>query len=305
MKKVLISGGNGLIGKRLANRLQRDGYQVGILTRTPDKQAPLAQFAWDPTRRLLDPKALDHMNILIHLAGESLASARWSVRRKEQIRSSRIDTALFLLEQCRLAGKVPDTLIGGSATGYYGPSKHGQVYTEVDSPGTGFLPEICVAWENASSGFAQLGSRVVNLRTGLVCSNEGGFMAPFLKSSRLGLVPVIGNGNNWLPWIHIDDLCSAILYTVQNSSISGPCNGVAPENVSQRGLALCIASHYHPKRWVVGIPAFLPKLVLGEMSQLLTLSQAIAPRVLLEQGFRFQFPDIDSAMADLLPQRPL
>ncbi|MDI3297824.1 MAG: TIGR01777 family oxidoreductase [Bacillota bacterium] len=320
--RVVVTGGTGLIGRALAEALASEGHGVVVLSRRP---APSAAGRLPPGVRLLAwpalpagelalapgpqagesgewRRALEEADAVVHLAGESIASGRWTAARKERILQSRVRSTRALVEALEAAERRPKALVSGSAVGYYGP--HGdEELTEEAGPGSDFLARVCVAWEREAEAAERLGLRVVRLRTGLVLAREGGALPQLLRPFRLGLGGPLGGGGQWVPWIHLADEVGLIRWALEEERVEGPLNAVAPEPVRQRELARLIGRFLGRPAWFPA-PAPLLRLALGEMAEALLLSgQRALPARALALGYRFRYARPEAALEELLGPR--
>jgi uncharacterized protein (TIGR01777 family) len=291
---VTITGGTGFIGRALARRLEARGDTVRLLSRT---RGP---FIWDPLAGPPPAESLDNAGAVVHLSGETV-SQRWTSASKQRILLSRTLGTRNLVEGLRRLDRPPAVLIAASAVGFYG-DRGNELLDETSAPGTGFLPEVCQQWENASNSASAPGLRVVTKRTGVVLHPAGGALAKMLLPFKLGLGGRLGSGRQWMAWIHLDDMVESILYSIDNRNIAGPVNAVAPNPVPNREFIRLLARTLD-RPAVMTVPAFALKLALGEMSEIVLGSQRVLPQVLLQSGYQFRFPHLDSALASLFQSR--
>ena len=225
MGKVIITGGTGLVGKRLTELLIDKGYEVNILTRKPRK---VNEYKWDISKDIIDEKAFDGATAIVHLAGAGVADQRWTEERKKEILESRTRSTRLLYAYLSKGNHSIQTFLSASAVGYYGDRKN-ELLTESSSNGSGFLPEVCKIWEEESERMALLNIRVSKVRIGIVLSKCGGALPKLDLPMRLGLGAYIGDGKQFVPWIHIDDLCGIFIHLLENKSLIGVFNGCAPD----------------------------------------------------------------------------
>jgi uncharacterized protein len=314
MPRVLISGASGLIGSALVPPLESQGYAVTRLVRRKPGNDREAQWnPWGP----IPPNLVSGFDAVIHLSGENIAG-RWTEQKKCRIRESRIFTADFLAQALAKAAQRPSTFICASAIGYYG-NRGDEILTEGSPSGNGFFPDVCRAWELATEPASDAGIRVINLRTGLVLSREGGALKQMLLPFRLGLGGRVGAGHQWWSWIHIEDLVRAvhhilnegknvegrapILSGAEGSSpvqLKGPVNMTAPNPVTNAEFTNVLAEVLkRPAR--LPVPAFALRLVLGEVAdEALLASARVVPKKLSQSGFHFRFSELNGALIDLL-----
>jgi uncharacterized protein (TIGR01777 family) len=298
-RTILVSGATGLVGRRLVPALVAEGRPVRVLTRDPARAraslAGAAAFAWDGLR--WPPKALDALDAVVHLAGEPVFAGLPNAARKARIRDSRIASTHALVEAIAALSPVarPRSLVCASAVGYYG-SRGDELLEESATPGEGFLADVCVDWEAVAARAADLGLRVVSLRIGIVLAREGGALPLMTKPFRLGLGGPIGDGRQWVPWIHVEDLVRLIQTAIDDASISGPVNAVAPDPVRNDVLTQAIAHQLHRPAFL-RVPAFALRLGLGEISSELLGSRRCVPRKAESAGFSFNYPTLENALA--------
>ncbi|MBF0243788.1 MAG: TIGR01777 family protein [Planctomycetes bacterium] len=295
-KSVLVSGAGGFVGRHLCTRLEASGFQVRKLSRKPS--AP-GDFGWSPERSTLDPGALEGCSAVIHLAGENVASGRWSAMRKRRIRASRIEGTRLLSKALAEMEHPPGTFICASAIGFYG-DRGEELLDESSHPGRGFLPEIVRDWEEAAAPAREAGLRVVHLRLGVVLHPEGGMLKKILPPFRLGLGGRLGRGRQWMSWIHMEDLTEIFLTCLRDPGLEGIINAVAPEPLSNRDWTAQTAAllgrpaFFHAPAWAI-------RLFLGTMGEELLLSSTrVSPSRLMAAKFTFRHPRFREALQELL-----
>ncbi len=300
--RVLITGAGGLIGAALTSRLESDGVPVAHLTRQRVLASDPSRIYWHPPSGTLDPAALEGFRTVVHLAGDNIASGKWTPDKKKRIYSSRVTGTTLL---CRILANLeqkPKTLICASAIGYYGDGGDEQL-TEDSGPGQGFLAEVCTAWEQAAASAVEAGIRVVHLRFGMVLSGRGGALPRMLPVFRLGLGGPLGMGRNWMSWIALEDAVGVMLYAMDARRMKGAVNVVAPNPVQNRDFARALGAALH-RPAILPAPAFAIKLLLGEMGRELLLSSSrVTPQRLEQKGFTWRYPDIDEALKACLHGR--
>lgn len=296
--RILVSGASGLIGSALVARLQADGHAVTALSRRAPHSGKLV-IQWDPMAGR-GPAApdLEGFDAVVHLAGRNIAT-RWSEKRKAEIRISRVRGTQLLAESLAGLSIPPRVLISASAVGYYGDCG-GETLSEESPAGKDFLAGVCAEWEAATNPAAEKGIRVVNIRTGVVLSARGGALAKMLPAFKMGMAGRIGSGNQYISWIELDDLTSAVLFCIEQASLRGPVNTVSPEPVTNRELTETLAR-------ILRRPAFIPmpagvvRLIFGEMGKATLLaSQRAEPARLIEAGFTFRYPKLEAALQRVL-----
>lgn len=324
-ERYLVTGGSGFIGSHLVRQLAQEGKDVTVLTR--NRKATAAKFDrllnHKPDPKLANPPhyqinttdSLESLpddatfDVIINLAGQGIADKRWSDSVKQQILDSRIGITQALFEFVKQADVKPDVLISGSAIGYYGINTQDAIGREAVSenslPDNSFSSQVCQKWEAAAGQIEQLGVRTCYLRTGIVLGKTvegraGGALTRMLPPFRFGLGGPIGNGQQWMPWIHLDDLLGIIRFAIETTHIAGPINGTAPNPVTNREFSRSLGKLLH-RPAVLPMPAIAVKLLFGQMGEELLLSgKKVLPEYLLEQGYRFQSARIDDALSQIV-----
>jgi uncharacterized protein (TIGR01777 family) len=300
--RVIVSGGSGLIGRALVDGLAADGHQTTVLSRSLDRlrdlPAGVRAAPWDARSAEMLTPLVAGADAVVHLAGEGIASGRWSAERKRRIRDSRVDSSAAMAAAIALAEPRPSVLLQASAVGFYG-SRGSEELTEESAPGDDFLAETCRQWEAASAAVEDLGVRRVVLRTGLVLARDGGALPRMQLPFRLFAGGPLGNGRQYMPWIHLDDEVGAIRFLLDSPTAGGPFNLTAPEPLTNKQFSRTLGR-------VLRRPSFMPapavalRLALGEMSKLLLEGQRALPRRLEEAGYRFRYPGLETALRDLV-----
>ena len=302
MKKILVTGGTGFIGRKVCDTLQNKEYDVNVVSRNPEKaKSKLGQlgeiYGWNPETEQLPTEAISDANAVIHLAGETI-SGRWNNEKKRRIRDSRVLSTRNLVESCANVESKPNVLICASAIGLYGDSGDNS-FTEETPPGTDYLAKVCKEWETEAYKATELGIRVVTVRIGLVLGLGGGMLQQVLTPFRIGIGGKLGSGQQWMSWIHVDDVVGIILYALENDSINGALNATAPEPVRNIEFTKALGSVLR-KPTILPVPNFGLKLMMGEFADFVLLSQKVLPKKTEATGYEFQFKTIDSALSDLL-----
>jgi uncharacterized protein len=301
--KVLVTGATGLIGRRLCASLAEDNHEVKGLSRSPGRAGNVAakMYRWDPQSGLPSVEATEGVEAVIHLAGEPIAARRWTEQQKRQIRDSRVASTVFLVDAMHSMETKPKVFVCASAVGFYG-DRGDEVLDESSRPGQGFMPDVCQEWEGEASQAAQLGIRVAYIRTGVVLSRDGGALQKMLTPFKLGVAGKFGNGKQWFPWIHLEDIVGIFRLALFNASLSGPINGTAPEPVTNAEFTRQLAGALHRPAFLA-VPEFGLRALMGEMADVLLGSQRVIPKVATEAGYRFQFPTLDKALDNLLAEK--
>lgn len=300
-RPVIVSGGSGLIGSAFKQLAGKNGFGCTNLVRYNTDSVQDA-VRWDPRRgenAVSDPSSLEGCGYAVHLAGANLSSHRWTSEYKKTIVDSRLDSSRALIHVFSRLKSPPRVLVCASAVGIYG-DRGDEVLTETSAPGTGFLPEVCEAWEAATQDAATLGMRVVHLRFGVVLAPNGGALKMMLPLFKAALGGRLGDGRQWTSWITLNDAARVILFALEQASLSGAYNTVAPNPVTNRDFTLALGKAVHrPAPWIV--PAFALKLAIGQMAEDTVLaSTRVLPARLLAAGFHFESPDLQPALAGMV-----
>lgn len=296
--KIVVSGASGLVGTPLVERLTSEGHEVARLVRGKTS-SKAAEIPWDPANNTLDAAPLEGTNAVVHLAGENIASGRWTEAKKRRIRDSRIQGTRLLAETLAHCESPPTVFVSASAIGFYG-NRGDEILTEQSAPGEGFLPDVCREWEAAAEPARQKGIRIVTPRIGVVISADGGALKKMLTPFSLGAGGCIGSGRQFMSWIALDDLVSLIVHAIDDESLSGPINTVAPNPVTNREFTKTLGAVLR-RPTIFPIPATFAKLAFGELANDLLLgSQRVEPARLIENGFPFRFPELKGALRHVL-----
>lgn len=294
---ILLTGGTGLIGRQLCRHWLGQGYRLTVWSRQPENVAKICGAQVRGIARLED-LGQEPVDGIINLAGAPIAARPWTHKRKALLWSSRISLTETLLAWLESREQKPRVLISGSAVGWYGDGGERELTEESPPVIDDFASQLCIAWEETAQRAEALGVRVILIRTGLVLSAEGGFLSRLLLPFKLGLGGPIGNGRQWMPWIHIDDQFALIDFLLHRNEASGPYNACAPKPVRNREFAKALGSVLHRPTFM-SMPAFALKVGLGELSLLLLGGQRATPVRLLQAGFTFKFTDLRAALDDL------
>jgi uncharacterized protein (TIGR01777 family) len=284
--KILITGSSGLIGSALVKTFIADGHDVGRLLR---KKGPERNPYWNPESQEIDLYDFKEPDAVVHLAGDNISEGRWTQAKKSRIVDSRVKGTRLLSNYMAQLSRKPRVFISGSAIGFYG--NHREIFFDETSPqGSGFLADLCGQWEEATTPAVKAGIRVVKIRTGMVLSSSGGALKKMLLPFTLGLGGILGNGNQYMSWISIQDVVGAILFLIKNDSVSGPVNLVSPTPVTNTVFTKTLGSVLH-RPTLLPMTGFVARIVFGEMAdELLLASARVAPKKLTEAGYRFSYP---------------
>jgi uncharacterized protein len=299
---VLITGGSGLIGRYLTSLLLSEGYNVSHLSRRFNQFGKVRVYRWNPGKEIIDPLALEGVDYIIHLAGAGIGEKRWTRDRRAEISSSRADSLKFL-HKVIVNDKIPiKALISASAIGYYGSITSEKIYKEEDYPATDFLGTICQLWEEAAGLFERSGIRAVKIRSAVVLEKDDSAIAKMLKTGRFGLFPRLGSGNQFMPWIHIRDLCNIYLKALRNNEMFGAYNAVSPHHVTQLEFMQILARVMHKSFIHPPVPSIILKAIYGEMSEVILKGSRISSAKILDAGFGFLYPELEGALTNILHQ---
>jgi uncharacterized protein (TIGR01777 family) len=295
--KILISGSHGLVGNALSKSLATEGHEVIRLVRGSAAGAP--EIEWHPNQGRIDAEKLEGFNVVVHLAGENIASGRWTSEKKRAIRESRVKGTSLLSESLARLSRPPSVFLSASAIGYYG-DRGDELLTEKSAPGDGFLPSVCIEWENATKAASEKGIRTVYTRFGIILDRHEGALAKMLPPFKMGIGGKIGDGRQWMSWIALEDVVNGLKFLMADSSTSGPVNFVAPNPVTNAEFTKELG-RVLSRPTLFPVPAFGARLAFGEMADALLLSsQKVESQILKEQGFVFSWPTLEPALKHLL-----
>jgi uncharacterized protein (TIGR01777 family) len=297
---VLITGGTGLVGKYLTAALIEAGYNVAHLSRGVNKSGNIRVFRWDPERGLIDCEALDGIDYIIHLAGANIGEKRWTDKRKHEIIRSRVDSVKLLHKTISENGIRLKAFISASAIGIYGAETSAKVYMENDPPANDFLGSVCMQWEAAADLFQNSGIRTVKIRTAIVLEKNDSALSKLMKPANFGFLVKTGNGLQYMPWIHINDLCSIYLKAIEDSEIKGPFNAVAPQHVTHNDFMKTLGRIIKRPVLRVPVPGIILKLILGEMSEVILTGSRVSSDKIINSGFRFRYILLEEALTNVL-----
>jgi uncharacterized protein len=300
MVRVLITGGTGLVGRELCKKLVEKGYEAGILSRKKEHDVNYKTYYWDPGKNEIDKEAVESADYIIHLAGANLSNQRWTDERKRMIISSRIDTAELLYMKVSQSRNKPAAFISASAVNYYGTITSDKIFSEDDPPGNDFLGETCRKWEESAMKFDKDGIRTVIIRTGVVLSSKGGALPRMMQPVTLGLGAPIGSGRQYMPWIHIDDICNIYIRAIEDAQMNGPFNGVAPDHITNKDFMKTLARVNDKPFFAPNAPALALKIIYGKMADVVLKGSRVSSVRIRTAGYNFLYPELDKAVNDLL-----
>lgn len=295
-RRILITGGTGLVGTELIPKLKALGHEVSVLSRKKSLTAPYKMFEWDYKKEYLEDGALRDIDTIIHLAGAGVAEKKWSKERKEEIYNSRVNTSLLLYKALEKGDHSVNTFIAASAIGIYGMDTGNSIIKEGNSVGHDFLAHVTDAWETATIKIAKLGIRLVRLRIGVVLSEQGGALKEILKPP---ITAPLGNGRQYMSWIHVDDLVEMIIYSIENQEMNGAYNAVGPKPATNRELTKEGSKVFGKPYLPIPVPGKLLKVILGDMSSIVLGGSRVSSEKIQLAGFKFKFPKLSEALKDL------
>jgi len=296
-KSILLTGGTGLIGIRLTEQLLARGWQVSHLSRGQGKNPKVKTFLWDVNKGKIDPACIDGVDVVVHLAGAAIADKRWTDERKKEIIDSRAKSIRLIYNLLGTKKHQVSSIVSASAIGYYS-DRGDELLTEESPPNTDFMARCCVEWENAVDEGQKLGLRIVKFRTGVVLSVDGALKL-MAQPIKLYVGSPLGSGKQWVPWIHWQDVVDMYMLGIENENFAGVYNQVAPNPVTNAQLTKAIAEQLHKPLWAPKVPAFVLKLIMGEMSTIVLGSTKVSAQKIEDAGFKFKYPDITSALSDI------
>ncbi len=307
MATVLITGGTGMIGKKLTELLMDRGYQVIILSRKSgvrSQERSITYANWDIENQTIDMDAIQKADYIIHLAGAGVADKRWSAKRKKEIVDSRVKSSALIVKALNGIPNKIKAVISTSAIGWYGADSKDSLqngFDEEANADTEFLGSTCKAWEESIEPVEKLNKRLVKLRVGIVLSNTGGALKEFRKPIQMGIAAILGNGKQIISWVHVDDLCNMFIYAMEHEEMNGVFNAVAPNPVSNKIVTLTLAKIMKGRFFIpVYVPSFLLKIMLGEMSIEVLKSATVNSNKIKKAGYVFLYPTIENALKQLL-----
>jgi uncharacterized protein (TIGR01777 family) len=295
---VLITGANGLVAKELSKKLEKE-FSVRFLTR---KKKNSNEFEWDIKNQSIDETAFENVSHILHLAGANISEKRWTDERKKELISSRVDSAGLILKTLREKNIKLKSFISASGINYYGTKTTEKIFIEKDDPGNDFLSEVVVLWERAADDFKEqnVAERVVKIRTAVVLSEKDGALKKMIPTIKMGIGSPLGTGKQYMPWIHIKDICSIYEFALKKSELNGAFNATSPEHTTNENLTKKIAEVLKKPLFMPNVPSFVLKLIFGELASALLEGSRASSEKIQNAGFEFKFPDLKEALEDLL-----
>jgi uncharacterized protein (TIGR01777 family) len=296
-KRVLITGATGMIGKKLVPALIEKGYQVSMLSRNARPLPNTRVFLWNVENQTIDSSCFDGVSAIIHLAGENIASKRWTAQRKQQILDSRVNSTKLLYKGLASRNHNVDTLISASAVGYYG-DRADEMLTEISAPGDDFLASCCVQWEAAVDEGTAHHLRLVKLRTGFILDKADGGLPLMALPVKMFFGAALGSGKQWIPWIHLHDMINLYIHALENA-LQGVFNAAAPAPVTNKTFTKILAHTLQRPVWPLHVPAAVIKTIMGEMSAVALSSNRTSAQKVLNTGFNFRYNQLQDALAEI------
>lgn len=298
---ILITGGTGLIGKRLTELLIEKGHSVSILSRSKKATSDsIRYYTWDLKKKTIEKEAIQQADVIVHLAGANVGAGRWTSKRKKEIIDSRVDSGNLLFSEVKKHNPDLKAFVTSSAIGYYGMTTTVNVYTEEDKPGFDFLANVCLKWEAVADQFNTLGIRTAKLRTGVVLDKNEGALAKLIAPIKLGIGSALGSGNQAMPWIHLEDICGIYIHLIENSQLQGAFNGISPSHENNQEFSKTVAKVLKKPFWFPKVPSFAIRLVLGKQAVIALEGSRISCRKIQEAGYSFRFTNLSEALNEIL-----
>lgn len=303
MAIILISGGTGLVGKALTKRLLSEGHEVRVLSRNPQSSSQLKSFYWNVEKNEIDEKAFDGVEHILHLAGSGIADKRWTDARKQDIIDSRVNSMKLITEVVKKKNIQLKSFVGASAIGIYGMTTSEKIFTETDKGANDFLTQSCGQWENSYQQIQALSNKNCIIRIGVVLSKDGGALKRLLPIFQLGLGSAVGSGKQYMPWIHIDDLVSVFHEALFNPNYNEIYNAVSAEKTTSNSFSKQLATSLSKPFFFPNVPAFVLKLVFGEMANVLLEGSRVSNKKLVDTGFQFKYHTLSEALQEIVSKK--
>ncbi|WP_299682143.1 TIGR01777 family oxidoreductase [uncultured Tenacibaculum sp.] len=292
MAKILLTGGTGLVGTLLEQKLKKNNHEVIILSRNPKKEH---HFKWDIKNNYVDPKALENTDFIIHLAGAGIADKKWTDKRKQELIDSRVLSANLLYQKIKEYNTSLKGFISSSGIGYYGAITSETIFKEEDQPAKDFIAKICIEWENAANQFSKDNIPVTILRTGVVLSKDGGALK---KMNTPLFLSALGKGDQYIPWIHIEDLCDMYVKAVEDQSFNGIFNAVAPEDQTNSSFTKTLGKVLKKFVTPFNVPKFVLQLVVGELAVIVLQGSRVSTEK-IKKHFSFKYKELTKALEEI------
>ncbi|QKJ64608.1 TIGR01777 family oxidoreductase [Flavobacterium sp. M31R6] len=300
-QNVLITGGTGFIGKKLTEILLERGFSVSILTRNSKPNIEgVTYYIWDVSSQNIEEAAVLNANYIIHLAGENIAEKKWTATRKTEIRDSRTQSAQLIYNVLKKHNKRIEAFVSASGIGFYGAINGEGICTENTLPANDFIGVTCQEWEKSADLMAGLGIRTVKIRTGLVLGKDEGILKKLTPIFKRGLGSALGSGKQYMPWIHIYDLCMMYIEAIENDKMSGAYNATINDSTTNLSFSRALANSLGKTIWLPKVPAFLIRIGMGEMADIVLTGRRVSSDKIKKLGFRFQFKNLKKALKDCL-----
>lgn len=303
MAVILISGGTGLVGKALSNHLLSKGHEIRILSRNPKSTNNIKSFYWDVEKNEIDEKAFDDVKHIVHLAGSGIADKRWTDARKQEIINSRVNSMKLISSIVKKKNIQLKSFVGASAIGIYGMITSDKIFSENDKGQDDFLSQSCMQWENAYQEIQTLSNKNCTIRIGVVLSKDGGALKKLLPLFNIGLGSAVGSGKQYMPWIHIDDLVSVFHEALFNSNYNGIYNAVSSEESTNQSFSKQLAKSLSKPFFLPNVPAFILKIIFGEMANVLLEGSRVNNQKLINSGFQYKFPSLNEALKAIVSEK--
>jgi uncharacterized protein len=298
-KNVLITGGTGFIGRYLTEALLKKGYSVSILTRDiKANREGVTYYIWDVPAQKMEESAVLNANYIIHLAGENIVEKKWSVKRKEEIRDSRVQSAQLIYSVLKKHNKRIDAFVSASGIGFYGSVNGEGICTENTLPAHDFIGKVCQEWEEAADLMTGLGIRTVKIRTGMVLGKNEGIVKKLTPIFKRGLGSGLGTGKQYMPWIHVQDLCNMYIEAIENKNMTGAFNATINDSTTNLSFSQTLANTVGLPMWLPNAPSFLIRLGMGEMATIILTGRRVSSDKIKKLGFRFQYKNLKKALKD-------
>jgi uncharacterized protein (TIGR01777 family) len=297
---VLITGGSGLVGKYLTSLLLSRDFKVSHLSRNANLFGKVRIFRWDPDKKIIDPLVFEGIDYLVHLAGANIGEKRWTKSRKEEIVRSRVESARFLYKVIS-ENKIPlKAFISASAAGYYGSATSDKIFNEEDLSATDFLGTTCLLWEESADLFKNMGIRTVKIRTSVVLEKNDSALSKLMMPGKFGFLVQTGNGHQYMPWIHINDLGNIYLKAIEDHNMKGAYNAASPQHVTHKEFMSILSQVMKRPVLFPPIPAFLLRVTLGEMSEIILKGSRVSSVKIENAGYRFLFGNLEDALSNII-----